>query len=34
MVYVDTGEYRTFIETTSNEQMSPYSEVDGYYVDV
>jgi hypothetical protein len=34
LIYVDTGEYQTFMETTSNHQMNPYEEVDGYYVDV
>lgn len=34
LIYVDTGEYQTFMETTSNYEMSPYEKVDGYYVDV
>lgn len=34
LVYVDTGEHQTFIETTSNTNMVPYDSVNGYYVDV
>lgn len=34
LVYVDTGEYQTYIETTSNQQMTPYTQVEGFYVTV
>ncbi|MFQ3275253.1 MAG: hypothetical protein ACI9LV_000227 [Candidatus Nanohaloarchaea archaeon] len=34
LVYVDTGDYQTFIETTSDTEMNPYEEVEGYYVDI
>lgn len=33
-LYVDTGEYSTFIETTSDRVMNPYQRVDGYYITV
>ncbi len=33
-VYVDTGEYATFIETTSTSEMSPYTKVVGWYFTV
>lgn len=33
-LYVDTGEYATFMETTSDTEMAVFDSVDGYYVDV
>lgn len=33
-VYVDTGEYTTFIETTSKDEMNPYTNVVGWYFTV
>lgn len=34
IVYVETGEYSTFIETTSSEEMNPYQEIEGFYEEV
>jgi len=33
-VYVDTGEYRTFVESTRGDIMSPWEEVNGFYLEV
>ncbi len=33
-VFVDTGTYKTFIESTQNVNMSPYQSVDGFYVEI
>ncbi|MFC1983620.1 hypothetical protein ACFLVO_01205 [Chloroflexota bacterium] len=33
-VFVDTGEYKNFVECTQKSIMSPYESVDGYYVNV
>lgn len=33
-VFVDTGEYKTFVESTQKDIMSPYESVDGFYVDI
>jgi len=34
VVYVDTGNYKTFIETTSKNQINPYTNIIGYYFHV
>ncbi len=34
LVYIDTGAYSTYIETTSKVQMSPYEEVEGYHFEI
>jgi len=31
-IYVDTGEYKTFIESTNAETMCPWETVDGFYI--
>ncbi len=33
-VYVDTGRYKTFVESTQGEIMNPWEEVDGFYLEV
>lgn len=33
-VFVDTGTYKTFVESTQGVNMSPFQSVDGFYVDV
>ncbi len=33
-VYVDTGEYKTFVESTQGEIMNPWEEVDGFYLEI
>ncbi len=33
-VYVDTGEYKTFVESTQGDIMSPWEKVDGFYFEV
>ena len=33
-VFVDTGTYKTFVESTEKEIMNPYQSVDGFYVNV
>jgi hypothetical protein len=33
-VFVDTGTYKTFVESTQKVSMSPYKSVDGFYVNV
>ncbi|OGO17828.1 MAG: hypothetical protein A2Z15_04495 [Chloroflexi bacterium RBG_16_50_11] len=33
-VYVETGAYKTFVECTSNETMSPWEQVDGFYLEI
>jgi cell division protein FtsB len=33
-VFVDTGTYKTFVESTQKDNMSPYQSVDGFYVKV
>ncbi len=33
-VFVDTGKYKTFVESTQKDNMSPYKSVDGFYMKV
>lgn len=33
-VYVDTGKYKTFVESTQGEIMCPWEEVDGFYFEL
>jgi len=33
-VFVDTGTYKAFVESTQGSNMSPFQSVDGFYVDV
>lgn len=33
-VFVDTGNFKTFVESTQKDKMSPYQSVDGFYVKV
>lgn len=33
-VFVDTGEYKTFVESTQKGVMSPFQSVDGYYINI
>jgi len=33
-VYVDTGKYKTFVESTNAETMCPWETVDGFYLDL
>lgn len=33
-VFVDTGDYETFVESTQKSVMSPFQSVDGYYINV
>lgn len=33
IVYVDTGTYKTYIETTSKGEMNPYTNVTGFFID-
>jgi len=33
-VFVDTGTYKTYIESTQKSNMNPYQGVDGFYIDV
>jgi len=33
-VFVDTGKYKTFVESTQKSIMSPYKSVDGFYINV
>lgn len=33
-VFVDTGTYKTFVESTQKDNMSPYQSVDGFYLKI
>jgi hypothetical protein len=33
-VFVDTGTYKTYVESTENEIMNPYQNVDGFYEEI
>jgi len=33
-VYVDTGKYKTFVESTQGEIMCPWEEVNGFHLDL
>ncbi|MFB6075938.1 MAG: hypothetical protein ABEK17_02235, partial [Candidatus Aenigmatarchaeota archaeon] len=34
VVYVDTGDYSTFIETLHSQKMNPYGRIEGFYVEI